>query len=158
MFAFASSIIHNTKTTAHNESILLHISTSPTIDHLPNQQPKKTQKYTAYADYSVHAPTSTDDPWAIEFPPNLNYHLKAVRGVFNVFRDEECTDNLNYPYCKLEEFVQDMQVMCTMIADGPLWVSLKLIWCYFNSEIKNVSFRLISQEILLLSASQLSEL
>lgn len=68
----------------------------------------------------MHAPTSTDDPWAIEFPPKLNYTLRAVNGVFNVFRDEECTDNLNYPYCKLDEFVQDMQVMCTMIADGPL--------------------------------------
>lgn len=73
-----------------------------------------------HSDYSVHAPTSTDDPWAIDFPPDLGYTLKAERGVFNVYRDAECTDSLNYPYCKLEEFVQDMQVMCTMIADGPL--------------------------------------
>lgn len=71
-------------------------------------------------DYSVHAPTSTTDKWDIEFPPNLGYTIKAVNGVFNLFRDEAATDNLGYPYCRLEEFVQDMQTMCTMIADGPL--------------------------------------
>lgn len=72
------------------------------------------------SDHSVHAPWAGGDPWAIEFPPDEGYAIKSVDGVFNVYRDAECTDNLNYPYCKLGTFVQDMQVMCAMIADGPL--------------------------------------
>lgn len=75
------------------------------------------------ADYSVHAPTSTTDPWDIEFSPDMGFTIRAVNGVFNLYRDAECTDNVNYPYCKLDEFIQDMQIMCAMIADGPLYVS-----------------------------------
>lgn len=56
----------------------------------------------------------------MDFPGSAGYTIKAVDGVFNLFRDAECTDNLNYPYIKLENFVQDMQFMCSMIADGPL--------------------------------------
>lgn len=74
----------------------------------------------AFLDYSVHAPSYTVDPWQIDFPPDLGYTIKAVNGVFNLFKDKECTENVNYPYCKLETFVQDMHIMCAMIADGPL--------------------------------------
>lgn len=58
--------------------------------------------------------------WDIEFPADLNYTMKSNQGVFNVFKDTNCTENLNYSYIKLEQFVQDMQIMCNMIADGPL--------------------------------------
>lgn len=73
-----------------------------------------------FLDYSVHAPSYTTDPWNIDFPPDLGYTIKAVNGVFNLFKNKDGTENLNYPYCKLETFVQDMQIMCAMIADGPL--------------------------------------
>lgn len=72
-----------------------------------------------FVDHSVHA-SYTTDPWNIEFPPDKGYTIKPVDGVFNLFRDSECTDNLNYPYLKMDDFVQDMQTMCTMMADGPL--------------------------------------
>lgn len=75
-------------------------------------------------DHSVHAPQTNTDPWEIEFPENPGYHIKAVDGVFNLFRDAEHKDNLNYPYLRLADFVQDMQTMCAMMADGPLWVEL----------------------------------
>ncbi|XP_055684610.1 AMP deaminase 2 isoform X3 [Lutzomyia longipalpis] len=71
------------------------------------------------ADHPVHAMPSSD-PWAIETPPSKGYTIKAVNGVFNCFRDAECTQNLDYPYPKLPQFIQDMQTMCAMIADGPL--------------------------------------
>ena len=51
---------------------------------------------------------------------DLNYTIKNENGTFQVFRDAECTDKLDYPTPKLSEFVQDMQTMCSMIADGPL--------------------------------------
>lgn len=71
----------------------------------------------------MHGPSYTTDPWKIEFPPNAKYLIKPVDGVFNLFRDAEGKDNLNYPYLKLGDFVQDMQTMCTMIADGPMYVN-----------------------------------
>uniref|UniRef100_A0A1L8DXU6 AMP deaminase n=1 Tax=Nyssomyia neivai TaxID=330878 RepID=A0A1L8DXU6_9DIPT len=71
------------------------------------------------ADHPVHAIPSSD-PWAIETPPSKGYTIKAVNGVFNLFQDPECTQNLDYPYPKLQQFIQDMQTMCAMIADGPL--------------------------------------
>lgn len=70
----------------------------------------------------MHAPQTTSDPWEIEFPENPGYHIKAVDGVFNLYRDAEHTDNLNYSYLKLDDFVQDMHRICAMMADGPLWV------------------------------------
>lgn len=51
---------------------------------------------------------------------DLNYTIKSVNGTFEVFRDVECKDKLDYPTPKLSDFVQDMQTMCSMIADGPL--------------------------------------
>lgn len=85
----------------------------------------------ARADHSVHAPQMTTDPWVIEFPESPGYHIKAVDGVFNLYRDAEHTNNLNYPYLKLDDFVQDMQSICAMMADGPLWVWV--FGCFFWS-------------------------
>lgn len=72
------------------------------------------------SDHSVHAPSTTKDPWNVVFPENAGFHIKAVGGVFNLFRDAECNDNVNYPYLKLDAFVQDMNAICAMMADGPL--------------------------------------
>ncbi|XP_037025853.1 AMP deaminase 2 isoform X3 [Bradysia coprophila] len=88
-------------------------------------------------DYSVHAPSNIHDPWNIEFPPSMGYTIKAVDGVFNVFKDEQCTENVNYPYCKLDTFVTDMQTMCAMIADGPL-----KSFCYRRLSYLNSKFQL----------------
>jgi AMP deaminase len=44
----------------------------------------------------------------------------AENGIFQVYRDAECKEKADYPCPKLSEFIQDMQTMCTMIADGPL--------------------------------------
>ncbi|XP_055840719.1 AMP deaminase 2 isoform X2 [Episyrphus balteatus] len=71
-------------------------------------------------DHPIHPPTETANPWDVEFPSNKGYTIKAVDGVFNLFQDEECTTPVKYEYPKLKEFVNDMQVMCNMIADGPL--------------------------------------
>lgn len=56
----------------------------------------------------------------MDFPEDLNYVIKANKGVFEVYRDAECKDSISYAYTKYKDFVQDMQTMCAMIADGPL--------------------------------------
>lgn len=73
-----------------------------------------------FADHSVHAPSTSNDPWTLEFPGTAGFHIKAVDGVFNLYRDEEFKDKVAYPYLHLEDFVQDMNSICAMMADGPL--------------------------------------
>uniref|UniRef100_A0A182JES1 AMP deaminase n=1 Tax=Anopheles atroparvus TaxID=41427 RepID=A0A182JES1_ANOAO len=78
------------------------------------------QERKSIADHPVNPPQSTQSPWVIEIPEDLNYSVRAVHGVFEVFRSEEAAEPLAYNYPRLPDFVQDMQMMCTMIADGPL--------------------------------------
>ncbi|KAG8037115.1 hypothetical protein G9C98_004437 [Cotesia typhae] len=77
----------------------------------------------AILDHPVHAPASRGDPWDCEFPPAKNYKISPVNGVFNVFANEEDLVNgkpLPYAYPDLGTFVRDMNLLCSMIADGPL--------------------------------------
>ncbi|XP_077297777.1 AMP deaminase isoform X3 [Arctopsyche grandis] len=74
-------------------------------------------------DHPVHAPASEGDPWDCNLPPSKNYIIKPVRGVFQVYANQEDVNQnkpLDYPYTKLPQFVQDMNVLCSMIANGPL--------------------------------------
>lgn len=68
----------------------------------------------------MNPPHSTESPWLIEFPEDCNYSVRSVKGVFEVYRDGAATEPLPFTYTKLPDFVQDMQMMCSMIADGPL--------------------------------------
>lgn len=72
-------------------------------------------------DHPIHPPTNKgESPWSLELTPPKGYTIKAVDGVFNLFKDADCTESLEYPYIKLPEFLRSMQEMCAMIADGPL--------------------------------------
>lgn len=73
-----------------------------------------------FLDHPIHAPTNTSNPWDVEFPEDENYCIKPIGGVFNVFKKETDEQPIDYSYKKLDEFVKDMQILCTMIADGPL--------------------------------------
>lgn len=51
---------------------------------------------------------------------DLNYTIKSSIGTFEVFKDTDATDKVDYPCPKVTDFVNDLQTMCAMIADGPL--------------------------------------
>lgn len=73
-------------------------------------------------DHPVHAPASRT-PWECDFPPDKKYVIKPVRGVFQVYKDQESADSnhpIAYPFPSLDVFVADMIRLCHMIADGPL--------------------------------------
>ncbi|XP_058443979.1 AMP deaminase 2 isoform X3 [Malaya genurostris] len=80
------------------------------------------ERYTHQSKMSieVNPPQNTESPWLIEFPNDCNYTIRSNNGVFEVFRDAESTVPFPFEYTKLPDFVQDMQMMCSMIADGPL--------------------------------------
>jgi AMP deaminase len=70
------------------------------------------------SEHPVNPPTH--DPWITEEIEDLDCVIKTENGTFQVYRDAECTEKYDYPTPKVNEFIQDMQTMCTMIADGPL--------------------------------------
>lgn len=73
-------------------------------------------------DHPVHAPASSN-PWECDFPPDKKYVIKPVRGVFQVYKDQESSDNntpIPFPFPNLDVFVADMIKLCNMMADGPL--------------------------------------
>jgi len=75
------------------------------------------------SDHPVHAPASRGDPWECDFPPSKNYKIAPINGVFNVFaNDNDLVDGkpIPYSYPDLGVFVREMNLLCTMIADGPL--------------------------------------
>lgn len=72
----------------------------------------------------VHPPFKANkDPWEGPTPSAKDYTIKADDGVFNLYRQTEAgEERVPYEYVKLPQFIQDKNTMCTMIADGPLWV------------------------------------
>jgi len=75
------------------------------------------------ADHPVHAPPSTTSPWECDSPPSKGYIFSPLRGVYQVYKDQNALDNNNplpYTYPHLDLFVQDMNRLCSMIADGPM--------------------------------------
>ncbi|KAL9880078.1 AMP deaminase 2 isoform X4 [Glossina fuscipes] len=87
-------------------------------------------------DHPIHPPTETSNPWDIEFPSDTNYIIKTVNGVFNIFQSEDAKEPLLPNYPKLKDFCNDMQIMCTMIADGPLKSFCYRRLCYLSSKFQ----------------------
>ncbi|XP_069966613.1 AMP deaminase 2 isoform X3 [Bactrocera oleae] len=88
------------------------------------------------ADHPIHPPINKSDPWELEFPADNDYEIKSINGVFHVYKDKECTQEVKCEYPNLKEFVNDMQVMCNMIVDGPLKSFCYRRLCYLSSKFQ----------------------
>ncbi|XP_059224044.1 AMP deaminase 2 isoform X2 [Stomoxys calcitrans] len=88
------------------------------------------------ADHPIHPPTETSDPWDIEFPADKKYDIRAVDGVYNVFQNADSQEPMIQNYPKLKDFCNDMQIMCNMIADGPLKSFCYRRLCYLSSKFQ----------------------
>ncbi|XP_034490484.1 AMP deaminase 2 isoform X5 [Drosophila innubila] len=80
------------------------------------------------------SPMKHTHAWDVEFVPDEDYHIKPVNGVFHVYTDKEHTNELKFQYPDMNQFVNDMQVMCNMIADGPLKSFCYRRLCYLSSK------------------------
>ncbi|XP_023035197.1 AMP deaminase 2 isoform X4 [Drosophila willistoni] len=78
--------------------------------------------------------SSGSSQWDVEFPPDETYVIKPLNGVFHIYTDEEQTSELKFDYPDMSQFVNDMQVMCNMIADGPLKSFCYRRLCYLSSK------------------------
>jgi len=86
-------------------------------------QPKLSADKLSLLDMPVHAPKSGGDHWDCQFQDNLGYKSQIQKGVFSVYRNKDDIEGqkpLDFSYPKLDVFVRDMQLMCALIADGPL--------------------------------------
>eukprot|EP00092_Neocalanus_flemingeri_P075416 GFUD01093427.1.p1 GENE.GFUD01093427.1~~GFUD01093427.1.p1 ORF type:complete len:789 (-),score=232.98 GFUD01093427.1:236-2602(-) len=73
--------------------------------------------------HPIHPPRTETDPWDCPVPEDCGYKMKIVKGVFQVYRNEEDLQedkNIDYKVPDLAMFVSDMHHLCAMIADGPL--------------------------------------
>merc|ERR1719187_2710508 len=74
-------------------------------------------------DYPIHPMKMDRDPWDCDFPDNSPHVFNITEGVYNVYPSQEAMaahQPLDYEYPDLEQFVRDMQLLCALIADGPL--------------------------------------
>ena len=100
-------------------------------------------------DHPIHPPSEfLSSEYGTGMPAPANYVIKSVDGVFHVFETEEAAQRgecLNYAYPVFKKYLDDVQRMCVMISDGPLYVSSfplpfliryllfskHCYWCYF---------------------------
>lgn len=74
-------------------------------------------------DHMVHPPFKDGkDPWEGPTPPPKGYTIKVDQGVFNLYKKGEDgkETRVPYEYNNLQQYIQDMNIMCSMISDGPL--------------------------------------
>jgi len=77
----------------------------------------------ATKDHPIHPPKIDRDPWDCEFLPDNGAVIKCIEGVFTVYENEEDEKkgkNIDFEVPNLATFVKDMQLLCALIADGPL--------------------------------------
>lgn len=79
--------------------------------------------YTYVADHPIHVPYSNKNPWNAEVYDSKGYILKANKGVFQVYENDDklrANEPKDYQYPLLETFISDLNKVCMMMADGPL--------------------------------------
>ncbi|XP_034118774.1 AMP deaminase 2 isoform X2 [Drosophila nasuta] len=86
------------------------------------------------SDLLNQTPVKHTHAWDVEFVPDEDYHIKPLNGVFHIYTDKEHSGELKFEYPDMNQFVNDMQVMCNMIADGPLKSFCYRRLCYLSSK------------------------
>lgn len=74
-------------------------------------------------DHPYHSPPTIKNPWDIPIPNDFGYYLRIEDGVIQCYSSLENMENgkrQNYQFPALAEFIADMNLICAMIADGPL--------------------------------------
>lgn len=76
-----------------------------------------------FIEHPIHAPPTKGDPFAVEMLDTVGCALKMKKGVVHVFKDQEHMEKdepLDFPYCDVDSFLADQNLMYCFIMDGPL--------------------------------------
>lgn len=84
-------------------------------------------------------PPQNKNPWQLKFRvQDSDMELKIVKGIMNVYEDQEQLDRNNpinrFKYPPVNEFIDDVKYMCYMITDGPLKSFCYRRLCYLSSK------------------------
>ncbi|XP_071547699.1 AMP deaminase 2-like [Panulirus ornatus] len=75
------------------------------------------------SDHPIHPPRKEVSPWKTDVPENCGYNIRMLDGVFQVYTSEEAlqqNEHLPYSYPNLSRYIQDMNLLCALIANGPV--------------------------------------
>ncbi|XP_065304990.1 AMP deaminase 2 isoform X6 [Dermacentor albipictus] len=82
-----------------------------------------TTKRVKTKDHPFYSVPTVTDPWNCEVLPSMNCELRMHNGVVHVYKNKEdmaAEKPMDFPYVNLPQFINDLNLMCAMIADGPL--------------------------------------
>ncbi|XP_075748780.1 AMP deaminase isoform X8 [Rhipicephalus microplus] len=82
-----------------------------------------TTKRVKTKDHPFYCVPTVTEPWNCEVLPNMNCELRMHNGVVHVYKNKEdvaAEKPMDFPYVNLPQFINDLNLMCAMIADGPL--------------------------------------
>lgn len=88
----------------------------------PTHYSRLDSSYRSIEDHPVHPPRR-DDPWKADTPGNCGYVTKVNNGVFEVFKSSaevEANQPLPFHYPDLAQYISDLNMMCALIANGPV--------------------------------------
>ncbi|XP_063862391.1 AMP deaminase 2-like isoform X3 [Scylla paramamosain] len=91
-------------------------------------------------DHPIHPPRKEVSPWKIDFPENCGYRVSMVDGVFQVYANEEAEQQEKpqpYHYPNLTRYIQDVNLLCALIANGPV-----KSFCYRRLQYLSSKFQL----------------
>ncbi|GAB1601989.1 AMP deaminase 2-like isoform X3 [Argonauta hians] len=74
-------------------------------------------------DHPIHAPRTDGDPFDCVLPNSVNCAFKLVQGVYNVYMDTASMEQdkpFDWTYPNRANFLNDQNIMYTLISDGPL--------------------------------------
>ncbi|KAH7945946.1 hypothetical protein HPB49_017739 [Dermacentor silvarum] len=94
------------------------------------------------ADHPFYCVPTVTEPWNCEVLPNMNCELRMHNGVVHVYKDKEDMEAekpMDFPYVNLPQFINDLNLMCAMIADGPLYLTSKFQLHVLLNELRELA-------------------
>ncbi|XP_068230414.1 AMP deaminase 2 isoform X4 [Palaemon carinicauda] len=94
----------------------------------------------ATGDHPIHPPLKDVSPWKTDIPENCGYYISMHNGVFQVYSSEEAfqqNEPRPYGYPILARYIQDMNLLCALIANGPV-----KSFCYRRLQYLSSKFQL----------------
>ncbi|XP_023322406.1 AMP deaminase 2 isoform X2 [Eurytemora carolleeae] len=120
---FPSSVDRFLSTLSGNPKPEIHLMDRATIEGNPALLKRLLEERRESLNHPIHPPKDDRDPWDCEFLPDNKNVLVCKEGVFSVYANQEDADNgkkIDFEVPDLATFVKDMQLLCGLIANGPL--------------------------------------
>lgn len=89
-------------------------------------------------DFPIHPPRQVGDPFDLPMLDNLNFSLKMVDGVMHVYENDDSMAQdkpIEWPYPDRQSYLAELNIMLSLISDGPLYVIISIFIDYIKFSI-----------------------